>query len=120
MPTIDYFKNASNYTKYTAGTVIFGENEFGEVMYAVKEGAVDIIHNGVLLETVKAGHFFGEMAIIDTATRSAKAIARTDCKIVVITRDNFLTLVQQTPTFAISVMHEMAQRIRHMNTMLDD
>ena len=120
MPTIDYFKNSSNYTEYAAGTIIFDENELGEVMYAVKEGAVDIIHSGVLLETVEAGHFFGEMAIVDTAPRSAKAIARTDCKIVMITRDHFLTLVQQTPTFAISVMHEMAQRIRKMNTLVDD
>lgn len=118
MTTIDYFKNSTEFVEYEAGDVIFDQGEVGDVMYAVKEGEVDVSFNNRLLETVHAGGFFGEMALIDAETRSARAIAKTHCKIVTVNKSRFLFLVQETPTFALQVMHALAERIRAMHALI--
>ncbi len=115
---VDYFKNAQEFTEYTAGQTILEEGDTGDVMYAIKEGEVNIVHAEQVLETVEAGGYFGEMALLDNAPRSAKAIAKTDCKIVTVPKQKFLFLVQETPTFALQVMQTMANRIRHMNELV--
>jgi CRP-like cAMP-binding protein len=109
---INYFIHAKEFEEYKAGQVIFEEGTDGNVMYAIKEGQVDIIHNGKTIETLNAGEFFGEMALVDQSPRSANAIAKTDCKIIVVNQHRFLFLVQETPTFALQVMHVMSERVR--------
>jgi CRP/FNR family transcriptional regulator, cyclic AMP receptor protein len=116
---VNYFKNIEDFVEFKAGDVIFDENQPGDVMYAVKEGEVDILHNGHVLETCTADQFFGEMALIDKSNRAASAVAKTDCKLITVDKKRFLFLVQETPTFALQVMHEMAERLRRMTNLVD-
>ena len=54
----------------------------------------------------------GEMALIDNSPRSATVKAKTDCTLAVINQKRFMTLIQQTPYFAIQVMSVLADRLR--------
>jgi CRP/FNR family transcriptional regulator, cyclic AMP receptor protein len=99
----------------TAGQVIFEYGQARDFMYVVKTGAVDIVVRDEVVETVGEDGFFGEMALIDHAPRSATAIAKTDCTLIKIDERQFLFLVQETPFFAIIMMRTMAGRIRRRN-----
>lgn len=115
MYQIDFFKNLTDLVEYKAGDKIFSKgDESNATLYAVREGTVDIVNNGVVINSIGPKEFFGEMALIDSSVRSADAIARTDCKIAYVDRTKFLFLVHETPTFALQVMHIMAERIRKM------
>ncbi len=118
MSVINYFKNAKEVVEYKAGQPIFLEGEHGKLMYAVREGEVNIIYNDHIIETVGANSFFGEMALVDEAPRSASAVAKTDCLVVPVDHDRFVFLVHETPTFALQVMHTMAERLRAMNKIV--
>jgi CRP/FNR family cyclic AMP-dependent transcriptional regulator len=85
------------------------------MMYVVKEGEVEVIVNGKVVDTIGPGGILGEMALIDKQPRSATATAKTDCKLVSVDEQRFQRLVQQTPHFAIQVMRVMAQRLRQMD-----
>jgi CRP/FNR family transcriptional regulator, cyclic AMP receptor protein len=102
-------------TPYAAGQVIFGEGQSRDFMYVIKKGEVDILIRGYVVETVGEDGFFGELALIDPAPRSAAAIAKTDCILIKIDERQFLYLVQETPFFALFVMRTMAQRMRRRN-----
>ena len=113
MPTIDIFRLERDFQTYSAGQTIFKAGDHGDTMLAMIEGEVNILIGGTLLETVVPGGIFGEMGVLDHAhVRSGSAVAKSDCKIVVINRKRFMFLVQQTPFFAIEVMQIMADRIR--------
>jgi CRP-like cAMP-binding protein len=84
-------------------------------MYVVKEGEVDIIINGTIIETVGSGGIVGELALIDTQPRSATVITKTDCQLVPIDEKRFTFLVQQTPYFSLYVMRVLADRLRKMD-----
>ena len=97
---------------------IFSEGEAGDMMYVVVEGQVDLLVKGILVEELGSGGVLGEMALIDTGTRSAAAIAKTDCKLAPINEKRFQFLVQQTPKFALQLMRIIADRLRRMDSRL--
>lgn len=117
MQAFELFRNDDNTQTFAAGTQIFAEGEPGRNMYVVKEGKVDIVSRGQVLETVGPGGMFGEMALIDKAHRSAGAVAKTDCTVVLIDERRFLYLVQESPYFALSVMGVMADRLRRVTPL---
>ncbi len=81
-------------------------------MYAVVEGAVEIIRQGRPLATIGAGGVFGEMALIDHQPRSATATAKTDCRIAAVPERRLMLLVSQNPQFALQLMRLLVERIR--------
>lgn len=118
METISLFQNSTDFETYKPGDTIFEQGSPADKMYVVKEGEVDIIVNGKVVETAKPGYLFGEMALIDKKVRSATVKARTECQVVPIDEKRFTFLVQQTPFFALHVMRVMANRIRNMDSLL--
>lgn len=101
--------------RYAAGDVIFAEGDKGDAMYVVRNGEVTVERGGRVMETVRGGDIFGEMALIDGAPRSATARAKTDCEVAPINEKTFLFLVHETPFFAIAVMRTLADRLRRMD-----
>jgi len=118
MASIDLLTNDPNAKPVVAGDTIFKEGDAGEHAFVVIEGEVELSVHGKPMEMVRSGGIFGEMALIDRSTRSATATARSDAKIVPIDQKRFLYLLQNTPFFAVEVMHVMADRIRRMDATL--
>ena len=71
METTSLFKNSSVYETYQPGEIIFEQGDAAENMYVVKQGEVEIVVNGKIVEVAGEGHIFGEMALIDKKDRSA-------------------------------------------------
>jgi CRP-like cAMP-binding protein len=112
MSRLDIFRHTDDYWAVAPGTAIFQAGEPGETCFAVKEGEVEIRAGDQVLEVVGEGGIFGEMALIDDEPRSASAVTRTECKLVVMDRKRFQFLVQRTPFFALQVMRVLAERLR--------
>ena len=118
MVTIDMFRKENDALTYAEAQRIFSEGDVGDAMYVVLEGQVDLLVKGKLVEEVGPGGVLGEMSLIDSAPRSASAIARTSCKLARINEKRFKFLVQQTPYFALQLMRVIADRLRRMDERL--
>ncbi len=89
--------------------VIFKEGAVGDAFYLIVSGAVRIstIVPGVgeeALTILKEGEYFGEMALIDDAPRSASAIANDDTILLLIEKDNFRKLLAQETGIAYKLL----------------
>ena len=115
MAKTNLFRSADNFESYAPGQTIFEEGQPGDVLYVVKEGEVEILVGSDVVETLDAGEVFGEMALLESKSRSASARAKTACQIVPVNEQRFTFLVQQTPHFSLTVMRTMAERLRRMN-----
>ncbi len=112
------FESAPKIVEVGVGETIFARGDGSAEMYGVIEGVVEIRIDDKTLETVTAGAFFGEMALIDASARSASAVAQTRCRLAVLDEERFLFMVQQTPFFAVQVMRVLVARLRAMDRRL--
>jgi CRP-like cAMP-binding protein len=103
---------------FKAGDVIFRQGDPAQELFIVQSGEVEIRLGNRVLETLPQYSIFGEMALIDTAPRSATAIAVSDAKLVPVSEKQFLFLISNTPYFALNVMRVNARRLRAANTAL--
>jgi CRP-like cAMP-binding protein len=106
------FKNVDTIREMPVGSTIFEHGAPGTEMFGVIEGEVELHFPNGRISKVGTDETFGEMALIDSSVRTAKAIAATDVKLGVINQRTFLFLVHETPMFALQVMSSLADRLR--------
>jgi CRP-like cAMP-binding protein len=70
------------------------------------------------VEIVGTDGFFGEMALVDQAPRSATAVAKTDCIVIPISEKHFLFMIEETPFFALTVLRTLTARLRRMDRLV--
>jgi uncharacterized membrane protein len=104
------------------GQPVFQQGDEGDAMYVIEDGAVDISagQHGkqVVLTSLFKQQYFGELALLDGAPRSATAIAARDTALLALDRDDFIAFVRSRPDAALSIMHEVGERIRATNELM--
>ena len=108
-----YLRNTKSIVELDAGQRLFSQGDPGDTMYAILDGEVVIEVDGTTVDRVSTGRLLGETAIIESAPRSATVVAVTPCRLAAVDRAHFLFMVHEAPTFALDVMREMAERLRH-------
>ena len=109
------------------GERIFGSGDTGDELFLIRRGAVRIMlpindRQSIHLSTFGRGNFFGEMAFLDGATRSADAIAHNDVDLYVLPRKNFDKLALEHKMAALKLLEGVASvlttRLRYANAQM--
>src|ERR1043166_5762773 len=108
------FKTSEKIQEFQTGTTIFSEGSSGDLMYVVLDGEVEVRVGSELIDVIRSGDIVEEMALIDSQSRSATAVARSDCRLAPVDEKRFLFMVHETPFFALHVMRVLAGRLRRM------
>jgi CRP-like cAMP-binding protein len=104
--------------RFSEGAKIIKAGNPGTTMYLLLEGEVAIAVGRRIIEKVGAGGVFGEMALVDRLPRAADAVARTDCELLSINRDQLITFVKSNPGTGMAMIRAVAERLRYMNSIL--
>ena len=112
-PDIWELVHAGKWAKFPAHTVILREDEPGQSMYILASGQMKVTKQGRLLNVIKAGEYFGEMAYIQRGTsRQATLEALSD---VVVAEFPFQALDELSPgcesRFAKTLLHSLTDRL---------
>lgn len=99
---------------FAAGKVIMTAGAVGAFMYIVMSGRVTVSVGDRIVEHVGPGGIFGEMALVDRSARAATATAETDCILLAINRNDFLSLVAAKPAFGASLLKSIAGRMQQL------
>lgn len=102
---------------FLSGEVIFSEGDFSQELYIVVTGTVRIVKDyGTvserLLNTMRSGDFFGEMAIFESEPRSATAVAETETELLVLQPEKFKQTIYQKPDMAFEIFRALGERLR--------
>ena len=102
-----------------SGHTVFAQGDEGDTMYVIVDGAVDIVAGSgkqkVILTSLFKQQYFGELSLLDGAPRSATAVASRDTQLLALDRDDFVEFIKNRPEAALSIMHEVGERIRATN-----
>jgi len=119
MDFLEIFGDSEDLVEVAAGERIFTEGEEGDSMYILIEGEADITVRGENLGTIPAGEIIGEMVLIDDYRRGATVSAVTDCRLALIDRKAFTSLLSHVPDFSLHIMQVLARRLRKAYGIID-
>ena len=112
--TVEIFQRQPELRTLKAGNIVYHQGDVADYMYGIIEGEVEMVRDGKVYETLKTGEVFGVGGILGVGPRQSDAIAKTDCKLAYLEQKHFLFAVQETPLFAIEVMKNYSNRLRHL------
>lgn len=113
-------EQTSHLQRFKAGEVIFKEGDPGDGLYIVDEGEVQIsviVADGQRKQLAKIGpgDFFGEMAVLESAPRSASASALMATTVRFIPSAELFKVLERAPKVAVSLLREVSQRLREFD-----
>ena len=76
-----------------AGACVLEEGAAGDRFYLIASGEVDVVRDGSRVNTLGAGDYFGEIALLHDVPRTATCTARSDAQIYSLARDVFVAAV---------------------------
>jgi len=105
-----------------AGEEVFKQGDEGNAMYLIADGAVDVVVGSgkakVVLASYFQGQYFGELALLDGAPRSAGAVATKPSELLVLEREDFVDFIKRDPAAALLIMREIGEKIRATNELM--
>jgi CRP/FNR family cyclic AMP-dependent transcriptional regulator len=112
--------------RFRRGETIFHADDPGDALFIVTSGRVKITippgdgSEPAILTTIAPGGFFGELALLDGAARSATAVALVAVETQVLRRDAFDQLVDEQPALRRALFEALATEIRRLTVQFGD
>jgi CRP-like cAMP-binding protein len=94
-----------------AGQVLVEIGQPGLGVFVIEAGTVRIEIPGIAPIERGPGEFFGELAVLTDSPRTARVLASSDVRGLVIRRTDMAALVDHEPTIAAAMLREVAQRL---------
>jgi CRP-like cAMP-binding protein len=118
---IDTVAREANERSFADGEVIVRQGDTGAAgFWIILSGSVEVRRGPVTLATLGAGDYFGEMALVSdhSTPRSADVIAIDDVRALQLTRWDLRGLILAHPEIALSMLADLAGRIRKADEAL--
>jgi CRP/FNR family transcriptional regulator, cyclic AMP receptor protein len=93
------------------GTVLTREGRTAKEFFVLIEGTAQVTKAGNTIAELKAGDWFGEIALITDSPRTATVTATSPIDVLVITDRRFRTVVETMPSIALKVLSCVGERL---------
>ena len=117
---LDIAASAVRKRVYESGTTVFQEGDKGEALYIIASGLVklskvDLGGHEKTLAILQPPEFFGEMALLGQASRSATAVTLNVVEAYLLFNDDFKRLISDYPAISLNLTTTLAARLRGMD-----
>jgi CRP-like cAMP-binding protein len=96
---------------YPQGVALLREGTRDDGFFILLQGEVDVRRGVRLLQTLKRGQFFGEIGLLASVPRTATVTTGTQIEALLISGSEFKRLLRDSPTLALKVLEELADRL---------
>jgi CRP-like cAMP-binding protein len=98
--------------RYDAGEIVFREGDEGDCAYFIRKGAVEVVadKDGTVIATRGPGEYFGEMALISNAPRSATIRTTAPTEFALLGKENFLDMMRVMPAAEEEMLSTVRKR----------
>jgi len=100
------------------GTVLARQGKRERDFMLILDGTARVERDGKILAHLQAGHFFGEMSLLDGEPRSATVCTESPCVLLVIGRRSFQELLDSVPGLQSKIVVTLCQRLRDADAAL--
>lgn len=109
---------------FRKGELVFSRGDIGDQVYLIMKGRIKFsVLNSEGRELTFShsieGELFGEIAVLDSSTRSANAIAISDVHLMSLSRTRFKVIQQEYPAISSSIIDLLCERIRGLSDHIE-
>lgn len=97
---------------FKAGKVLCQQGRSGGEFFIVLSGEAEVERDGKVVDTIKAGDHFGEIALLDNGPRTATVTAKTDLRCLVLSPRQFQDVLHQDAEIAVHMLRDVTKRLR--------
>lgn len=109
---------------YPKGSFVFREGDTGSEMYYILQGRILVQKQAGQIKKVLTdmgpGEYFGEMATLIDAPRTASAEAASDSCLAVIDSETFHRMLRESDDVSMFMLQASSRRIKHTNEVLEE
>jgi len=99
--------------------IIFNEGDAADALYVVLKGSVEVFLSragkNVILDTIKIGQCFGEMAPLVDSKRTATARTKETTELLVVPAEDVKTVLRQSDPLARTIVQALIERVSRMD-----
>jgi CRP-like cAMP-binding protein len=103
----------AQFDEFSPGEAIFRTGAPADAFYVVLSGEAKA-RGKAGAQTLRAGDYFGELALVDGAPRSATVVATEELHVMRLPRRPFVQLVERNGRIAVRIMAELGERVRRL------
>ena len=96
------------------GKRLIRQGERGREFFVLLDGAVDVSRDGGTIDTMAAGDFFGEIALVSNVPRTATVTTLSPVRLLVITDRDFRAFLEHSPQIQLKVLEALAERLAQL------
>ena len=96
------------------GKQLIRQGERGREFFVLLDGIVDVSRDGGSVDTMAAGDFFGEIALVSNVPRTATVTALSPIRLLVITDRDFRAFLEHSPDVQLKVLEALAERLAQL------
>lgn len=98
--------------RFADGSVLIRAGDAGRSFYVLLDGTAKVVPPSGRSRRIGVGDYFGEMALLDGAPRSADVVAQGEVLALTIDRAPFAKLLRSEPALAQALLSTLAGRLR--------
>jgi len=115
--SLDELKAVTVTRAFPKNSIIINEGDENQSLYILESGRVKVYLSDedgreIVLNTHGPGEYFGEVALLDDAPRSASVLTLEESKIGMIHKADFEKILRQKPEVALGVIKDLLRRLR--------
>lgn len=98
--------------EFKAGKVLCQQGKSGGEFFIVLSGEAEVERDGKVVDSIKVGDHFGEIALLDNGPRTATVTAKTDLRCLVLSPRQFQDVLHQDAEIAVHMLRDVTKRLR--------
>jgi CRP/FNR family cyclic AMP-dependent transcriptional regulator len=98
-----------------AGTALTHEGRHEGYFFVIVSGTVRVERGGRTINTIGAGDFLGEIALLDGGPRTATATTESPCRLLSMTPERFHELLESSSSVRTAILEAVGVRLRALD-----
>lgn len=112
------FRSTNGFQRVARGDRLINQGDEADHVFVIIEGHAEAFVDGHKVGDIPRDEIFGAMAVFTGEKRNASVIASEPSTVMLIPKDQFLSLTRSNPKIAHSLIESMARRIGQLNRQI--
>lgn len=112
---LEKIAKAGDRVTFDKGDVLTKQGDPGKEAFIILSGKATVKRSGKKVATISTGSVVGELSLLDHGPRTATVVCETECQVLVISRGNFLRMIDKVPALTHKLFAALATRIRDLD-----